>query len=282
MDAIHIQNTGMSDCIILESEGKFALIDAAEDSDNPRGLPHLNFPGFEKKITEWILSHCRSRDGKVTFEFLLGTHAHSDHLGGFDTLLADRDIVVKKAYLRPYQKKKVFPLEVLFWDNQEVYDQTVQALNKRNIPIAEDFDQESCHLGNFKLTFLYSDEKSVTRYGENANSVVTLLTKNGTRALLAADLNYKNGGERRIAEIVGSVDFLKVGHHGTVGSTSYPFAKALSPKIAVITNTRAGAFPDVKATLNRVGAQTYYTAECGGVTVLVGDGGELTVTTGIC
>lgn len=283
MDAIHILNTGMSDCLILESDGKFALIDAAEDTDNPRGLPTLNYPGFEKEVTEWILTHCRGEDGKVTFEFLLGTHTHSDHLGGFDTLLEEPDILVKKAYLRPYQKKKVFPMEVLFWDNQEVYDQTVQALNKRKIPIVEDFDQESCRLGQFKITFLYGDNgKTILRYGENANSVVALVTKNNTKALLAADLNYKNGGEMRIAKLTGKVDLLKVGHHGTVGSTSYPFAKILSPKVAVITNKKSGVFPDVKATLKRIGAQCYYIAECGGVTVIMGDNGNLTVKTGIC
>ena len=252
MDAIHILNTGKSDCIILESEGQFAMIDAAEDNDNPRGFRSLAFRGYEQEITNWVLSHCRGQDGKATFAFLLGTHAHSDHLGGFDTLLANPDIVFQKAYLKPYTAKGIFPMEVHFWDNREVYEQTVQALREREVPIVEQFDGEQVRLGNFRLTFLNAEDRRYRlRHGENCHSVVTL------------------------------VNLLKVGHHGTVGSTSAAFAKAMSPELAVVTNTRSGAFPDVKQKLKRVGAKIYYTADCGGVTVLVDGGGKLTVKTGI-
>ena len=41
-DKIHFLDTGHSDCIILESDGRFAMIDAAEDSDFPADKPHLN------------------------------------------------------------------------------------------------------------------------------------------------------------------------------------------------------------------------------------------------
>ena len=282
MDAIHILNTGKSDCIILESEGQFAMIDAAEDNDNPRGFRSLAFRGYEQEITNWVLSHCRGQDGKATFAFLLGTHAHSDHLGGFDTLLANPDIVFQKAYLKPYTAKGIFPMEVHFWDNREVYEQTVQALREREVPIVEQFDGEQVRLGNFRLTFLNAEDRRYRlRHGENCHSVVTLVEKDGTRALLVGDLNYKSGGEKRIMQKLGKVNLLKVGHHGTVGSTSAAFAKAMSPEIAVVTNTRSGAFPDVKLTLKRVGAKVYYTADCGGVTVLVDGGGKLTVKTGI-
>ena len=35
-DRIHFLNTANSDCIILESNGKFALIDSGEGNENPR------------------------------------------------------------------------------------------------------------------------------------------------------------------------------------------------------------------------------------------------------
>lgn len=37
---IHFLNTGSSDCIIVESNGHFAMIDAGEDSDYPANKPH--------------------------------------------------------------------------------------------------------------------------------------------------------------------------------------------------------------------------------------------------
>ena len=36
MNAIHFLSTGSSDCIILESGGKVAMIDAAEDTEYPK------------------------------------------------------------------------------------------------------------------------------------------------------------------------------------------------------------------------------------------------------
>ena len=44
--SIHFLNTGHSDCIILESDGKFAMIDAAEDTDYPADKPHLKLKGL--------------------------------------------------------------------------------------------------------------------------------------------------------------------------------------------------------------------------------------------
>ena len=35
-------------------------------------------------------------NGRVTLDFILGTHAHSDHIGGFDTVINHPDITVKK------------------------------------------------------------------------------------------------------------------------------------------------------------------------------------------
>ena len=45
---IHFLNTGSSDCIIIESNGHFAMVDAGEDSDYPANKPHLNYPGYRK------------------------------------------------------------------------------------------------------------------------------------------------------------------------------------------------------------------------------------------
>ena len=49
-DKIYFLNTGHSDAIVLESGGKFAMIDAGEDSDNPTGRAELNFRGYEKEV----------------------------------------------------------------------------------------------------------------------------------------------------------------------------------------------------------------------------------------
>ena len=52
VDKIHFLDTGSSDAILLESDGKFALVDAGEDADNPRGFEDLDLKGYEDKVVD--------------------------------------------------------------------------------------------------------------------------------------------------------------------------------------------------------------------------------------
>ncbi len=265
--SIHFLNTGHSDCIILESGGKFAMIDAAEDTDYPADKPHLNLKGYEKEVCDYLLKNCADENGLVTLDFILGTHCHSDHIGGFDTVINHPDIIVKKAFLKPYYEENVFVMERKRWDNTEVYLQMKNALDSKNIPIIEEFDNYKLKLGDFNITFFNGNYKKPKRkFGENVNSVVTLVELNGLKALLAGDMNYKNGGEKLIADKVGKVDLLKVGHHGYIGSTSFAFVKKLKPEYAIICNSSSKIYPDVRFKLQHIAkSKIYCTADCDGV-----------------
>lgn len=282
-DRIHFLNTGHSDCIILESDGHFAMVDAAEDTDYPADKPHLNLRGYEKEVVDYLLKHCGGKDGKVTLDFIVGTHAHSDHIGGFDTVILHPDITVKKAYLKEYDERGIFFMERRRWDNREVYEQMRNALEKREIETVSDFDGVKETLGNFTVTFFNgSPRKRTFKYGENINSVVTLVEKEGTRVLLAGDLNYKDGDERRIAKQIGKIDLLKVGHHGYAGSTSAFWAKTLSPKYAVITNNQSRIFPDVRFKLEKIAhSKLHFTADENGVTAYIGSNGDINMRSGM-
>lgn len=279
MDKIHFLNTGHSDCIILESDGHFAMVDAAEDTEYPADKPNLNLPGYEEQVVEYLLKNCRGKDGKVTLDFVMGTHAHSDHIGGFDTVILHPEIKTLKAYLKPYNEEQINDYERTRWDNREVYEQMVSALNATDTPIVPEFDNEQFMLGNFKITFLNGALKHRNRkLGENVNSVVTLVEKGGARVLLAGDMNYKDGDERRVSDKVGKVDILKVGHHGYLGSTSFYLAKKLKPEYAIVPNKGIAIYPDVRFKLKYVAkAEIIATADVNGVIAEIGDNGEIKI-----
>lgn len=264
---IHFLNTGSSDCIIVESNGHFAMVDAGEDSDYPANKPHLNYPGYEEEVCNYLLKNCVSSDGMVTLDFVVGTHAHSDHIGGFDTVINHPKINVKKAYLKPYNEKDIFIYERLSWDNTEVYEQMKNALIKNNVEIVEDFDELKTTLGDFKVTFYNGKyKKRLVKYGENVNSVVTLLECNGFCCLLAGDLNNKDFDEYRLAEKIGKVDILKVGHHGYPFSSSRKWLKTLSPKYSVVCNFEKKIYPHIKHRLvDEIGTKLFCTADLNGV-----------------
>lgn len=264
---IHFLNTGSSDCIIVESNGHFAMVDAGEDSDYPANKPHLNYPGYEEEVCNYLLKNCASSDGTVTLDFVVGTHAHSDHIGGFDTVINHPKINVKKAYLKPYNEKDIFIYERLSWDNTEVYEQMKNALIKNNVEIVENFDELKTTLGDFMVTFYNGKyKKRLVKYGENVNSVVTLFECNGFRCLLAGDLNNKDFDEYCLAEKIGKVDILKVGHHGYPFSSSRKWLKTLSPKYSVVCNFEKKIYPHIKHRLvDEIGTKLFCTADLNGV-----------------
>lgn len=265
--AIHFLNTGHSDCILLESDGHFALIDAGEDTDFPADKPHLRYPGYEKEVCEYLQTHCADKNGQITLDFVLGTHCHSDHLGGFDTVINLPNLTVKQAFLKPYHEENIFIMERRRWDNREVYTQMKEALERKNVPITESFDRLTLTLGAFKITFFNGTyQKPKCKFGENVHSVVTLVEYGKFKTVLAGDMNYKNGGEKAIAKLVGKVDVLKVGHHGYSGSSSVHWLRTLHPDYAVFCNNRRRVHPHVLFRIRRITkAKTYFTADCGGV-----------------
>lgn len=238
-DRIHFLNVGNSDAILLESDGKFALIDAGEDNDNPRGFDSLDMQGYEDYVVDYLNKFCADDDGQIYLEFILGTHSHSDHLGGFDTVLSQDNVHLKTAYLKRYYEDRIKDAEVNGWDNKEVYTQTVDAVNAQGATLVQDLEDLTFTFGNFKIT-LFNGEDPVEgdKVGENENSVAVLVEKDGYRVLLAGDLNNFDGDEKRLAPEIGKVNVLKLGHHGYLGSSTYGFIKTLDPDMAIQTNDK--------------------------------------------
>lgn len=264
-DRIYFLNTQSADAILIESDGKYALVDAAEDSDNPRNFEGLAFAGYEEYVLDCVKKIAGDENGKVTLEFVVGTHAHSDHIGGFDTLILDEDITVKKAYLKEYDESKINEHEVTEWDNKEVYEQMVNACKTRNVPVISDIPTERFTLGNFTISFYNTEPLNISDIGENENSIGVLVEKGGERAFLAGDINNYQGAEDKIAREIGEIDLLKVGHHGYEGSTSENFAKTLDPDIAILTNTIHGMHKPALRALNKAEASIYGAKEHGGI-----------------
>ncbi len=265
-DRIYFLNTGSADAILIESEGKFALIDGAEDSDNPRGFENLVYDGTEDYVVDAVRKIAGDENGKAVLEFVLGTHSHSDHIGGLDTVILDENITVKSAYIKEYDESKIKSYEIERWDNKEVYEQMISACGKRNVPVIHDISEEPFDFGNFTLKFCNTAEtESAEPIGENENAVGLLVEKNGLRAFLAADINNYDGDEDRLAAEIGKINLLKVGHHGYDGSTTLGYVQALSPEFAVVTNREGGISRTPLKNLVSVNASVFETGKYNGI-----------------
>lgn len=265
-DRIYFLNTQGADAILIESDGKFALVDAAEDNDNPRGFEGLELAGYEDYVVDCIKKIAGDENGRVTLDFVVGTHSHSDHIGGFDTLILDKDITVKKAFIKEYDESKIDEYEVAEWDNKEVYEQMVNACKERDVEIVHNIPTDKFAFGNFTVSFYNTEPLNASDLvGENENSLGVLIEKGEERAFLAGDINNYQGTEDKIAAEIGEVDLLKVGHHGYGGSTSNNFAKILDPDIAILTNSIHCLHKPVLRALNAADAAIYGTKEHMGI-----------------
>lgn len=265
-DRIYFLNTGGADAILIESEGKFALVDGAEDSDNPRGFPELVYDGTEDYVVDAVRKIAGDENGKAVLEFILGTHSHSDHIGGLDTVILDENITVKTAYIKKYDASKIRQYEIDAWDNQEVYNQMISACEKRGVTVVHDISEEPFSFGNFTMKFCNTAETDKAEpIGENENAVGLLIEKNGLRAFLAADINNLDGDEDRLSKELGKINLLKVGHHGYDNSTTLDFVKVLSPEFAVVTNRQGGISRTPLKNLNSVKAKVFETGKYKGV-----------------
>lgn len=257
---IHFLSTAGSDCMLIESNGKFALVDSAEDTDNPTGREGLVFEGHEDKIIDYLLAHAADENGNVTLEWVLGTHAHSDHIGGFDSIILHEKITVKKAFLKTYNEQYIGVYERKAWDNVEVWQQMMDACQAKGVEVVSVLPAEPWQFEGFTVQFFNADPVTKWTPGENENSVGTKLTCGGKSAFLAADMNHYTGVERRVAKEVGKVDLLKVAHHGYTLSSSRTFLKTLSPDISIVTNRTAGNIAAaVRKRLERVAESEIYT-----------------------
>lgn len=248
-DRLHFLNTKNSDCILIESNGKFALIDSGEGDSNPR--KKMDYDGNEDAVIGYIKKVAANSDGKVTLEFALGTHNHYDHIGSFEAIANDPDISVKTFYIKPINHEIAHEYECDGWGIEKTYEDTVKAFKIRGTVVTSDMPTEPFKFGDFTLTFCNTelDNEALHGQGENAESVGVMVEKGEKSAFLASDITRTTGLEDIVLPSLHKVDILKVGHHGYYGSTSWKFAKSLSPEIAIVTNRLGKIYPDVKWTL---------------------------------
>ncbi|MBQ7116395.1 MAG: hypothetical protein IJN94_08275 [Clostridia bacterium] len=277
-DRIHFLNTANSDCIILESNGKFALIDSGEGNENPRRK--TEYKGYRDEVISYIKKVASDEKGFVNFEFVLGTHIHYDHAGNFEAIFEDEKISAKKAYFKEFNENVATEMETGAWGNKDTYEKIINTLKDRDIPVVSNLPDTEFSFGDFTLRFINTvTPEEVYGKGENASSVGVIVKKGEKTAFLGADFTKDSGLEQIYADDIGDVDLLKIGHHGYYGSSSKDFLKVLKPEITIVTNHLGKIYPNVKWNLTMVAkAPTFSTAHRNGIIATFTDDNQTILT----
>ena len=251
-----------SDAIIIESNGKYAMIDTGIDYQGSRVVSYL------KDI------------GATNLEFILITHSHIDHYGGFEKII-NNGIKVKKLYIKNISSGKS--------DRISAYKKIISNAKSKNIPVynVSSSSNQKATCGDFTFTFYNTQDRLKNKAspdGENVNSVVALAKIHGKKMYFAADIvNVSEIGcyaENEATKLVGSVDVYKAAHHLYSPSNSTSILKKLNPNYAVVTNQpgRYGTVRNarlVKENTNVTDKTLYYTGS-GTVITTISDSGNFT------
>ncbi len=260
-NAVYFLNTGASsDSFVIQDGEHFGLIDTATSG---RG----NFIATQL-----------SKLGVKKLDFILITHSHDDHVGGYSTVI------------------KHFPVDNLIIKadgtrlpaHQGTYSNLIKSAKKRgtNICDAKNSGCQSFSLGNINFQLYNTDfwKGSLAPSGnhsrfDNANSLCAVATINGKRVYFSGDIGNYFGYNREsiTAREVGDIDVYKVAHHGYVTFNNNQDAlNYLRPEYAVVTNgknTASIAINRVKRS-NSNFIKAYYTIN-GTVTMIVNPDGSI-------
>lgn len=241
---VHYINVGQGDSELICCGGEYMLIDAGEPSASDTVVDYLNDHGIEK------------------LEYVVCSHGHADHCGGLDAVVENFE--VGTVFTSPYPGDT---------SSYEIFSDAVEA---KGLAMTVPELGESYTLGEAKLEFIGPLEEYDNL---NDDSLVMRLEYGDTSFLFTGDMTSK--AERDLLEDGANVkcDVLKVGHHGSSGSSSYRFLYEAEPKIAVISceasNSYGHPHEEALSRLNDCGAEVCRT-DLEGSIVIFSNGMEVT------
>ena len=252
---INVLDVGQGDAIAIRTpRGRWILVDA--------GPRTSTFDAGRNIVVPFL-----RRNGARAVTLVAVTHGDADHLGGVPAVLRsfESEMVVESGQ----------PLA------SGLYGEFHAAIEAGGADWRAARAGDTIVVDSVVLAVLHPTSDWVARQFEpNENSVVIHLSYGCLDVLLTGDAGHVV--ERALLDIVGEVDVLKVGHHGSAGSTSAEWLEKLRPRAAVVSvgrNRYGQPAPEVLELLQDRGVPVWRTDRGGTVTVR-SDGRYLSVGQG--
>lgn len=232
-------DVGQADSILINANNKYMLIDAGNNEDGEKLVMYLKSLGIEK------------------FDYVVGTHAHEDHIGGMDNIIDSFDI---GTFYMP---------DVI--TTTKTFEDVLDSLEKKNLNFDTPQIGSTFDLGKAKIETIYvgKDSKNL-----NNSSIILKLTYGNVSFLFTGDT--ESDVEKTLLKKDIESDVLKVAHHGSNTSSSNAFLKKVNPKYAIISVGTGNSYGHPKSVildrLEKLGTKIYRTDELG--TIIVTTDGE--------
>lgn len=206
-----------------------------------------------------------NRKGVSQIDFLINSHPHHDHLGGFPYLI--RNFKIDRIIdAGSFEKSDVFREYKHLIDSSKINYQIIK--RGETIDVAEDVRIYVLHP--------YQEFDSTDIHDLNNQSLVLKVVYGETELLLTGDAEEATETKliKQYKDFLG-VDILKCGHHGSATSSSLDFLETIKPIVSVISVGYANKFDHpskiVLDYLKRMNIKVYRT-DLQGAIVLESDG----------
>jgi len=204
--SIHFIDVGQADAALIECDGHYMLIDGGNKGDS-------------NKIYSIL------KNNNVPYlDIIVASHAHEDHIGGLPGALNYTSSKLTLCPVKSYESDA-------FDDFKKYADK-----NGNGITIPSVGDQYTLGSSTIKILAVNSGKDA------NNGSIILLIKYGDTSFLFTGD------AEREAEQVLLnsgtdiSSTLLKVGHHGSDTSTTYPFLREIMPQYAIISVGKDNAY----------------------------------------
>lgn len=248
--SVYFFDVGQGDCsLLLFPDGISVLIDAGNKADG-------------KIIADYLKS-----GGIDTLDYLICTHPHEDHIGGTDKIFEELKIL---NVCLPFQTTANFTPTALYSEllsNIESEGSNLITLTAGNLLIER---------SSYSIEAIAPGKNSV--YSDLNDYSICLLVDYYTNTILfTGDAEITSESEILNSKKNIDADILKVGHHGSSGSSSKAFLKAVTPQVSIISSGKGNSYGhpnnDALQRLSDVNSKIYRTDTVGTVIARLYDGG---------
>lgn len=237
-------DVGQGDSIFIElPNGETMLIDAGERNQGNKVISYIDALGYSK------------------IDYVVGTHPHTDHIGGLEAIIKNYDI--GKIYMPKKQSNSKTFINLL----NTIKDKGLK-INTAKAKVSI-IDSENLDVDLIAPTKEYNDA--------NNNSAVVKITYINRCFLFMGDAEIES--EKSITDNI-ECDVVKIGHHGSDTSSSDSFVKKTKAKYAVISVGKGNIYKHpYESTIKKwesIGAEILRTDELGDI-VISTNGNELSI-----
>ena len=245
LDGLEVQfiDVGQADAILVRFGKDSMLIDAGNNEDGK------------------LLVNYLSKLGITNFKYVVGTHAHEDHIGGMDNVI--RNFKIGTFYMPDAFTTTPTFESVLDELEKKGYDYTIPEVGQK------------LKLGDAKITVVYTKANPEDL---NDSSIVLLLEYNKVKILFTGDATGNIEKEMLSKNIKANV--LKVAHHGSRYSTTDDFLDKVNPQYAIISAGKGNDYghphKPILDKLKKKGIEVYRTDKLGTI-ILTTDGNKINI-----